>query len=1014
MKYLIILAISTSALMNHSYADINDIVLNEILFNPGNITPSTGQNCDGDGTVGEDGNSPVSYNAADEFIEFFNNGVTDVNIEGYCISNREITDSDTSVPTTSSWLIPDLTPDLTVPANGFLFICGDDGSGLGFSIVDAQGNQVEQFSNNSGANTWASLYEPTTAGDCSGAVESVIFSENYGDGESNGEPYLRCFTDGTSPLDFYRNDNGDFAVPTPGAANCTLSTPVYVNHIKHNGSSLEWQAGLEFNHIGYNVYSIVSQKPPEKINSAIIARNKSLNYRLDLPELYHNKKLLLTAIDIDGNEQKLDYIEDDQQYGEKDKAIAIDWQKQPLETSKVTNKSHLSENVTILVSQSGIQKIKVQNLLNMGFDIVGLSKNSLLLTDNEVPVPFYIKSKKSRIQATDSIMFIAKKAHSIYSDQRIYRLSKSRNLKLIKAIKAEPRRNIDFAKYFIDTKTIEENNSYEFTSPNDDPWIMKSLLAFTQSRSETWEVELPFLSEEQVSQFELITTTASINGVTDFHGVNDDHHIELLINNQSVSQYFDGQESIELVNSDYNKNITSPFEVTLNQPADTGYAYDLVNLDKFSISYPRSFVAESGRLDFNMSNQNFSVSGFDSKDVVIITESVQGTYLLDGARKREVNGTYAFDFYNRIKNSHVYLAQWDDIYQPMIRVNNKPEIKPLDYLIVTKNEFIPYLSDYVNQKQAQGLKTMVIDTESIYAHYGSIHNHPNSIKTYINELNRHYPLSYVMVVGSDQYDYKNHLNSDAYSIVPTFYRNTGSGINHAPTDVPYVDFNNDNTANIPIGRLMVNNIQELNNVLQKIQNFQNSFHDTELYISDNIDSENFVAMVEYLSGLSSNNLHHINAYDLGVEQANLDLINALNSGTDFVNWIGHSSASRWSRDNVFDIDDVNLLHNSPAVFFQLGCWNSYFVDPINQTLANSLLQKQNYGAVATIGSSTYTKTDGEKLLAQYYNEFINNNNQVTIGQALNYAFNKYAINNPDRKDILLGYQLLGDPTMLVK
>lgn len=1008
MKYLILLILSTSA-----FADISEVVLNELLFNPGSITPSTGQNCNGDGTNGQDGDS--ESDAGDEFIEFYNNGTTDVNIEGYCISNREITDSDTSVPTISSWVIPDMTPDIVVPAGGFYHICGDDdGRGFGFSITDAQGNQVQQFTNNSGVRTWASLYLPTTAGDCSLAVDSVIFSEDYGDGESNGEPYLRCFTDGTSPLGFYLNGNGDFSVPSPGSANCTVSTPVYVNQIKHAGSVLEWQAGLEFNHIGYHVYSIKKNQKPERINSQIIASNNTQNYRFQLDEKYQSNKILLTAIDINGNEEKLDYVKANQELGLKESAVPIQWQKQTKSNTNQANKSSSVNELKILVEHSGIQRIRVQDLLNNGLNIIGLNKTKVLLTDNGVPVPYFIRSRHQTIHALDSIVFIAHKADSIYSDQHIYTLSIARNTKHITAIKASPQSGAEVANYYWATNIFEENTIYDFSSPQNDPWIMKKMLAFDQSTIESWSYELPYLAKSSDALNESIIITASINGVTDFPGPENDHHIELIVNNKVVSKYFDGQQFIELTNSQSNNNFSSPLEISLKQPADTGFEYDLVNLDKFSISYPHTFEAESGKLDFLSDKENFSVSGFEFKGVAILAESENGTFLLSGAKINENNGDYAFDFSNRISGSHVYMSQWDNIHQPLIQKTTKPKLKALDYLIVTRNEFIPYLSEYIMQKQAQGLITMVVDTESLYANYGSIYNNPDAIKTYINQLNLIHPISYVMIVGSDQYDYKNYLNTNAYSIVPTYYRKTGSGINHAPTDAPYVDFNNDNIADIAIGRLTVNNTEELINVLQKLQTYRNKDHDKELFITDNIDAENFIAIAEQLSLISDAEIQMINSKDVGIVQANNELLTALNNGTDFVNWIGHSSASRWSRDNVFDINDVNTLENSPAVFFQLGCWNSYFVDPINQTLANSLLQKQDFGAVATIGSSTYTKTDGEKMLAQYFKDFINNNNQATIGQAFNYALKKYAVNNPERYDILLGYQLLGDPTMVVK
>jgi hypothetical protein len=397
-----------------------------------------------------------------------------------------------------------------------------------------------------------------------------------------------------------------------------------------------------------------------------------------------------------------------------------------------------------------------------------------------------------------------------------------------------------------------------------------------------------------------------------------------------------------------------------------------------------------------------------------LAESTDVTYALKGLYLTEDEGDYAVAFHMSKSNVHYFASEFDQINSPLLVNHVRPKITATDLLIITQNQFIESLTAYINDKQSQGMRVQVVDVESLYLYYGDSNHDPKAIKEFIKQSNKLNPLSYVMLVGSDQYDYKNHLNSSAYSVVPTFYRDTGSGIYYAPTDTPFVDLDNDFIAEIAIGRLPVNSVTELENLLAKITSYQSNEHTKELIVTDNVDAFNFSAIAEQLAINSPLEVQIVNSYEEGVTQANAQLLTALNSGVDFVNWIGHSSSTRWSRDNIFDIADVNALQNPSAIFFQLGCWNTYFVDPINQNLANALLQKETYGAVATIGSSTYTKTDGEKKLAMYFNEYINNQPSPTIGKALNYALKQYGANNPERKDILLGYQLLGDPTMVVR
>ncbi|MCB1586512.1 MAG: hypothetical protein KDI52_09535, partial [Xanthomonadales bacterium] len=296
---IVLLCVSVKSIAAPPDPNITDVVLNEVLYNPGDISPVTnlGQDCDGDGVYNEDGNT--NGNAGDEFIEFYNNGATDVNIEGYCIANDSITAGGASPNAIRRYLIPDTTPDVVVPAGGFYHICGDDdGRGWGFSMLDANGDTVDQFSNGAGIGPGKipGLYEPVTPGDCGSGVATVIFSEPYdGSLEAQGESFLRCFTDGVSPLGFYDDGSGNFYVPTPGSANCTIATPVYVNSVKYQDNIVSWQTGLEFKHLGFNLYD----SNGNKLNQKLIVAHQPNNYSFGLKEI-NPDAVILASVDTDG------------------------------------------------------------------------------------------------------------------------------------------------------------------------------------------------------------------------------------------------------------------------------------------------------------------------------------------------------------------------------------------------------------------------------------------------------------------------------------------------------------------------------------------------------------------------------------------------------------------------------------------------------------------------------------------------------------------------------------------
>ena len=48
---------------------------------------------------------------------------------------------------------------------------------------------------------------------------------------------------------------------------------------------------------------------------------------------------------------------------------------------------------------------------------------------------------------------------------------------------------------------------------------------------------------------------------------------------------------------------------------------------------------------------------------------------------------------------------------------------------------------------------------------------------------------------------------------------------------------------------------------------------------------------------------------------------------------------------------------------QWGCWNTYYVDPVNAYLVQSFLFSGDRGAAAVLGASTLTDSSSEQLFS---------------------------------------------------
>ncbi|MCU0809212.1 MAG: C25 family cysteine peptidase, partial [Candidatus Contendobacter sp.] len=96
---------------------------------------------------------------------------------------------------------------------------------------------------------------------------------------------------------------------------------------------------------------------------------------------------------------------------------------------------------------------------------------------------------------------------------------------------------------------------------------------------------------------------------------------------------------------------------------------------------------------------------------------------------------------------------------------------------------------------------------------------------------------------------------------------------------------------------------------------------------------------------------------------------------------------------------------------QWGCWNTYFVNPKQDTMANAFLF-QAHGAAAVLGATALTDVG---VLSGLGNVFFKQLGQsATLGEALQAAQRIYLNQNPAAASKLRGFALLGDPAAEVR
>jgi hypothetical protein len=152
-----------------------------------------------------------------------------------------------------------------------------------------------------------------------------------------------------------------------------------------------------------------------------------------------------------------------------------------------------------------------------------------------------------------------------------------------------------------------------------------------------------------------------------------------------------------------------------------------------------------------------------------------------------------------------------------------------------------------------------------------------------------------------------------------------------------------------------------------------------------------------------------------VVSARNQLIAAMNNGSSLVTFTGHSSSMAWSFSNLFNTQNAAVLTNNgrPFVAVQWGCWNTYYVDPANNYLVQSLLFSGNNGAAAVFGAVTVTDSESERLLGNLLMPRLTTPG-MPMGKALQDAKAELAKTRPELQDVLIGWALMGDPALVIE
>ena len=391
-----------------------------------------------------------------------------------------------------------------------------------------------------------------------------------------------------------------------------------------------------------------------------------------------------------------------------------------------------------------------------------------------------------------------------------------------------------------------------------------------------------------------------------------------------------------------------------------------------------------------------------------------------------------------------------------------------DLLIVTHPDFYSQASDLKTFHESEGLTVNLVTTQQVYNEFSSGMKDVTAIRMFFKMFydraggDTTLMPRYAVLVGDGSYDNKYRLPGNT-AFIPT-YQSASYGqlyIISSYTSDDYFAMLDDNEGmsggnlmDIAVGRLCVKNNSEATGVVEKIIAYSTEVAppltegccDTEIkptlndwrnWITIVADDEDYNAYID--AGEDFSDYIEANHPDYLIKkifldsylqsstpggkryyEAEEDLRERVQSGSLFVNYIGHGGEVGWAHERILDLTTINGWTNSPRLplFMTATCEFSRYDDPARTSAGEYLLINNEGGAIALMTTTRLVISGpNEQLngfLIEYFLDRGFQNGRQQIGDLYLDSKNKMAFISPSNSINTRNFTLLGDPAVKFK
>ncbi len=491
--------------------------------------------------------------------------------------------------------------------------------------------------------------------------------------------------------------------------------------------------------------------------------------------------------------------------------------------------------------------------------------------------------------------------------------------------------------------------------------------------------------------------------------------------------------------------------VNYNMSSDAAFSY----VDYIELEYRRAFQALDDRLIFTAPLQNeparYQISGFSRSDIRVFD-------VTDFANVREIraevnNGVVDFADQSNMLDTKRYIAAAPSVFKNVGAETITPEdIAGLrnmavnaDYIIITHDDFYQQAQQLESLREnwspKDRLETHVVNYSDVIKEFGWGIEDPAAIRNFLAWAQDNWGSpQYVLLVGDGHFDYKNIRKQNVPNLIIP-YETEGTYENYTRVTDDWFTYTEGNDAGMQmaIGRLIVQTVDEAQNVINKIIQYETQpeygewlktvtivaddeyTNDTDWEILHTDQAERLAE--QYVPDLLNVNKIYLIDYPAvktasitGREKpaATLDLLEQINRGSLIINYIGHGNDELWAHEKVLDhTRDFSKFENGKrlAMWVAATCEFAHWDQPVDQSFAERILGAQNRGAVSMVSSARLAYADDNAafnyLLYQYlFDGYEETGRTARVGDAV--MLGKEIKTNRRNNE---KYALFGDPAM---